>query len=100
MLTGGDGISVRGINDYNTTLRSRLQLDVVNSDSGTADNLQVGAGSDYFLCNRRLAADKQAVVFANDGNQFIFAKSCFLIHNYIVCVHQLLNAQIADWIRY
>jgi len=63
-----------------TASSSSRNVDVVNTNAGTADYFQIGGSVDNFLCYLCLAACYQAVVFADAFQQFFWRHIGFYVH--------------------
>ncbi|MNM53455.1 hypothetical protein D3C81_645580 [compost metagenome] len=100
MLACRNRIAVWSVNDDNPACRCGLQIDVVDPDTSAADDFQAGPGFHDFFGYFRLATDQKTVILRNDLHQFVFAETWFFVDLNVGCIHQLLDSQIADRIRY
>ena len=66
MFGGGDGIAERRVHDHNAMGGSGLLVDVVDADTGTANDLQVGGRLDQLGGSLGGGADSEAVILADD----------------------------------
>jgi hypothetical protein len=71
MFGGGDRIAERGVHHNNTLGGGGGNIDIVDTDAGAADDLEVGRGSEHLLGNLGRGADGEAVIVADDGDQLI-----------------------------
>jgi len=100
MFTRRNRIAVRRVDNDNPSLRSRFEIDVVDADPGASDHLEAGSGVHNPFGHFGLAPDEQGVVFADDADQLIFGQTGALVHHDISGFMQLLDALVADRIRY
>ena len=80
MLRGRDGVALRRIHHQDSPLGGRGHIDVVDTDAGTADDLEPGRRGDHVgrhLCAR---TDHQSVVVADAGLQVLGRHAGALIH--------------------
>ncbi len=52
VLGGRDDVALRGVDDHHAAPRGRLDVDVVETDAGPADDEQVGAGGEHVVGDR------------------------------------------------
>ena len=80
MFRGGNGISKRRIHDYDAARGGRRDVDVVDTDAGAADHLELFGGADHFLVGLRRGAHGQAVVIADDSHEIGLLEADAYIH--------------------
>ena len=80
MFRRGDGIAERGVHDHHTLGGGRFQVDVINADTGTADNLQIVGGFDQFCCRLGGGADGEAIILTDDFTNFCRGHAGLEIH--------------------
>ncbi|MNW55232.1 hypothetical protein D3C74_328800 [compost metagenome] len=100
MLTGCDGIAIRCINNDDPALCSSFQINVIYTNTCTSNHFKVGTRRHNTICNTSLATNQEGIIITNNGNKFIFTKTGFLLNNNIICIHQLLDTEITDWVRH
>src|SRR5690606_14971870 len=69
VLAGGDGVAAGGIHDDDAGGGGGVLVDVVRTDAGAADHLELFRVRERFGRDRRAAANDQPVVVADDGGQ-------------------------------
>ena len=70
VLSGGNGISRRGVHDDDAVVGGGIAVDIVHAYAGAADGFEIGGGSEDFRGDLRLGADHEAVVFADACDEF------------------------------
>ena len=70
MFGGGDRIAKRRVHDDHALGRGIGDVDIVDADAGATDDLQVGGGVEDRLGHLGRGADGEAVIVADDGDQF------------------------------
>ncbi len=71
VFRGGDRVAARGVHHDHAVVGGGRAVDIVHADSRAADGLEVFRGSEYFGGDLGIGADDQAVVVADDFQQFI-----------------------------
>ena len=80
VLGGGDCVAAGGVHDNHAVLGGSLDVDIVDTDSGTADDLEVLGGLENLGSDLGLAADDQPVELWDDLDQFILLEAGFDDH--------------------
>ena len=75
MFGSGNRVSAWSIHDDHTLSGRRLDIDIVHTDPGTADDLEVRCGLEDLRCNLRLAANNKRGKFRDDFNEFGFGQA-------------------------
>lgn len=75
MFRRGDRVAAGGVHDDDTVFGGGLDIDVVDADSGAADDLEVLGGLEDLGGDLGLAADDQAVELGDDLDQFILLEA-------------------------
>src|SRR5690606_3706241 len=69
---GRERVAERRVHDDDAATRSGRDIDIVNADAGTADNLEIGRRSDQLFRRLGGGADGETVVIADDfGELFL-----------------------------
>ena len=63
---GGDRVAERGVHHHDALRRGGGDIDVVDADPGAADDLEVGGGVEDLLGHLGRAADREAIILADD----------------------------------
>ena len=71
MLGRGDGIAFRRVQHDDSFLRGCFDIDIVDADTGPADDFQVLGSGYYFLGHFGFAAHDQRVIVGNRGDQLL-----------------------------
>ena len=69
VLGGGDRIAERRVHHDNALRGSGGDIDIIDPDAGAANHLEPAGGSENFLGDFGRAADREAVVIADAGDQ-------------------------------
>src|SRR5690606_36599570 len=75
-----------------------FQVDIINADSGAANNLQVRCLFNQFPCHLRLASHQQGIKSFNALPQLFRSQIGFHDNVYAVCLAQRVNPFFAKWI--
>ena len=70
VLGGGDGVAVRGVHHHDAGGGGGFDVNIVHTDAGPADHLEVAGGVEQFARDLGCGADGEAVIRADDGAQF------------------------------
>jgi hypothetical protein len=77
MLGGGDGISTGSVHDDDTTARCGIHIDIVNANTGTADDLQIRGGFQNSGGHFGLTADHESGEFRDDFDNLSLGQTGF-----------------------
>jgi len=69
VLGGGDRVAERGVHDDDTLGRSSRNIDIVDADPGTADDLEVGRRVEDRLGHLGRGTDGKAIILADDPGE-------------------------------
>ncbi len=73
MLGGAERIAAGGIHYQDSLARRLRDVDIIHADTRPGDTLEFAGIAQHFLGHFRAAPDYQAVMFADDICQLIFA---------------------------
>jgi hypothetical protein len=80
VLRRGDGIAERRVHHHDALGRGRVQIDIVDADPGTADDLQIFGGLDNRAAHLGRRTHGQAVIVPDDGRQVLGRQARFHVH--------------------
>src|SRR3954466_3526889 len=69
MFGRGDGVAVRRVHHHDAARGGGTDIDVVDADAGAADDLQVGGGVEQLPRHLGGGADREPVIWPDDGAQ-------------------------------
>jgi hypothetical protein len=73
MFSGTDGIAAGRIHNQDSLSGSCWDIDIIYADTGSRNGFQFAGISQHFRGDFSGAADNQAVIFADDFRQLVFA---------------------------
>ena len=65
----GDRVAERGVHHHHALRRGGGNIDIVDADAGAADDFQVRRGVEHLLGHLGRAADGEAIIIADAGDQ-------------------------------
>ena len=71
MLGGGDGVAEGRVHDDHTIAGAGVDVDIVDADTGAADDLQVAGLFQQFRRHLGRGADGEAIVVRDHVRQFV-----------------------------
>ena len=80
MLGSRDGVALRGIHHQHPALGGSRHIDVVHTDPGAADDLELGCSRDHLGGHLRAGTDHQSVVITDHADQFLGGETRTLVH--------------------
>ena len=98
MFGRSDGVALRRIDDDHPVLGGRGDINVVNADPGTADDLESAGCFDQRRCHLGARANHQGVVVADDLLKLLRGKASAHIH--LCHLGQDVNPQLINGIRH
>ena len=75
VLCRGDGIAERRVHHHNAFLGGGGQVDIIDTDTGAADDFHIGRGFQHRRRGFGRRAHRHAVIIADDFNQFVLIKA-------------------------
>ena len=92
MLGRSDHVAIRGIHYYNAPFTGRLDVHIVQTYAGPADNFEPVRGLYDLFAHLGATADHQAVIVLDDADQFLLGEAGVHLHLEARCLFQSFNA--------
>lgn len=71
VFRGGDGVAARRVHDHDAVVGGGGAVDVIHADAGAADGFEIFCGSEDFRGDLGFRTDHEAVVVADDFEEFV-----------------------------
>src|SRR5207247_8752641 len=98
MFGGRNGVAARRVEHNNTASRRSFDIDVINTDAGTANHAQLGAGIQDISGNFRLTTDNQRAELRDEIDKFGLAQAGFDCNLERAFTRKLIDAALGDGI--
>ena len=101
MFGRGDRVAERRVHDDNTAARGGRDIDIVDADTGAADDLEVGRGSDQLFRRLGGGANGKAIIIAdNRGKLFLVFAELRLEIDIDAAITENLDGSFRQFIGY
>jgi hypothetical protein len=98
VLSGGDGVAERGVDDHDAVFGGGFDVDIVHADAGPADDAQLAGMGQKVGCDLGLGADHQRVILTEDSLQLLWRQTLLDVH--LTGRLQYLNRILGDCLRH